>query len=84
MKRFTIGFLIGLLFAALVVVILGFAAVNIGEKKVTVADSSTLVLHPEGDLPEQPPVQIPIAIPAGTAAPDAARYLAASAQSRGR
>ncbi len=61
MKRFTIGFLIGLLFAALVVVILGFAAVNIGEKKVTVADSSTLVLHPEGDLPEQPPVQIPIA-----------------------
>jgi protease IV len=61
MKRFVIGFVIGLLFAGLIVVILGFAVANIGEKKVTVADSSTLVLHLEGDLPEQPPVQIPIA-----------------------
>ena len=47
MKRFAIGFVIGLLFAGLVVVILSFAALNIGEKKVTVADGSTLVLHLE-------------------------------------
>ncbi len=61
MKRFVIGFIIGLLFAGLIVVILGFAVANIGEKKIVVADSSTLVLHLEGDVPERPPVQIPIA-----------------------
>lgn len=60
MKRFAIGFVIGLLFAGLVIVILGVAAMNFGEKKVTVADGSTLVLHLEGDIPEQPPVQLPI------------------------
>ncbi len=61
MKRFAIGFVLGLLFAGLVVVILSFAALSFGEKKVTVADGSTLVLHLEGDIPEQPPVQLPIA-----------------------
>jgi protease-4 len=61
MKRLAIGFVLGLLFAGLVVVILSIAAMSFGEKKVTVADGSTLVLHLEGDLPEQPPVQIPIA-----------------------
>jgi protease-4 len=61
MKRFAIGFVIGLLFAGLVVLILGVAAMNFGgEKKITVADGSTLVLHLEGELPEQPPVQLPI------------------------
>jgi protease IV len=60
MKRFAIGFVIGLLFAGLVIVILGVAAMSFGEKKVTVADGSTLVLHLEGDIPEQPPVQLPI------------------------
>jgi len=61
MKRFVIGFVLGLLFAGLIVVILSFAALSFGEKKVTVGDGSTLVLHLEGDLPEQPPVQLPLA-----------------------
>lgn len=60
MKRFAIGFVIGLLFAGLAVVILGYSAMRFGERKVTVADGSTLVLHLEGDLPEQPPIELPI------------------------
>ena len=58
--KFFLGFLIGLLFAGLVMVIIGFALVRIGERKVTVADGSTIVLHLEGDLPEQPPVELPL------------------------
>jgi protease-4 len=57
MKRFLLGFFLGLVFAGLAVVILVFAAVRLGGgRKVTVADNSTLVLHLEGDLPEQAPV----------------------------
>ena len=60
MKRFTIGFVIGLLFAGFLVVMLGFAAMHYGERRVTVANGSTLVLHLEGDLPEQPSVELPL------------------------
>ncbi len=57
MKRFLLGFLLGLVFAGLAIVILLFAAVRLGGgRKVTVADNSTLVLHMEGNLPEQAPV----------------------------
>jgi protease IV len=57
MKRFLVGFLLGLLFAGLAIVVLAVAAVRLGGgRKVTVADNSTLVLHMEGDLPEQSPV----------------------------
>src|SRR5580704_9678527 len=60
MKRFAIGFVIGLLFAALIGVILVFYAFRFGERKVVIADSSTLVLHLEGAMPEQPPVELPL------------------------
>lgn len=60
MKNFLIGFLIGLLFVFVVIGILAYAAVHAGERKVSVADGSTLVLHLEGDLPEEPPVELPI------------------------
>jgi protease-4 len=57
MKRFLFGFILGLLFAGLAIVILVFAAVRFGGgRKPVVADNSTLVLHMEGDLPEQAPV----------------------------
>jgi len=56
MKRFLLGVLVGLLVAGLVIVILIFAALRFGEHKVVVADGSTLVLHLEGDLPEQAPL----------------------------
>lgn len=60
MKRFFIGFFIGILFCGLVVVILGYAAMHFGERKIAVADGSTLVVHLEGDLPEQAPVELPL------------------------
>jgi protease IV len=60
MKRLAIGFVIGLLFAGLLLAIIGYAAMHYGERKVAVANGSTLVLHLEGDLPEQPPVEFPL------------------------
>ena len=65
MKKFFLGFAIGIVFAGLVALILGFAAVRMaaslgGERPVTVADTSVLVLNLEGSVPEQAPVDIPI------------------------
>src|SRR5436190_5001373 len=65
MKKFLLGFAIGIVFAGLVVLILGFAAVRMagslgGERPVTVADTSVLVLNLEGSVPEQAPVDIAI------------------------
>jgi protease-4 len=59
-KKFLLGFVIGLLFAGLVGVIFVFAAMRLGDRKTDVSASSTLVLHLEGDLPEQAPVDVPI------------------------
>lgn len=60
MKKFALGFVIGLVFAALVALIIGAAAMRFGDRPPAVADGSTLVLHLEGELPEQPPVTLPI------------------------
>ena len=65
MKKFFLGFAIGIVFAGLVVLILGFAAVRMaatlgGERPVTVADNSALILNLEGSVPEQAPVDIAI------------------------
>src|SRR6185437_1413957 len=59
MKRFIFGFIIGFLIAVLIGAIFIFAALRFGgERRVSVGNDSTLVLHLEGDLPEQPPVEI--------------------------
>jgi protease-4 len=63
MKKFLLGFVIGIVFAGLVLVILGFAAVRMastlgGEKPVSVADNTALVLNLEGAIPEQAPVDV--------------------------
>src|ERR1700704_3368053 len=60
MKKFLLGFVIGLLFAGLFVVILGFAAMRLGDRTPSLAAGSTLVLHLEGELPEQTPVDVAI------------------------
>src|SRR4029077_4179004 len=65
MKNFFLGFVIGILFVGLVVLLLGVAAVklagNLGaERPVTVSDNSALVLNLEGTVPEQAPVEIAI------------------------
>ncbi len=60
MKRFLLGFVIGLLFAGLLAVLLVFAAIRFGGsgRAPTVAANSALVLHLEGDVPEQAPVDV--------------------------
>src|SRR5579884_506688 len=60
MKKFLLGFLIGLIFAIMAGGILALAAVRLGERRPTVASNSALVLHLEGDLPEQAPVDVAI------------------------
>src|SRR5690349_11233288 len=61
MKKFLLGFVIGILFVALAAVILVVAAVRFGGgRRPTVAANSTLVLQLEGELPEQSPVDFPI------------------------
>jgi protease-4 len=61
MKKFALGFVIGILFTGLVLLIIGAAAMRFGtDRPPVVADGSTLVLHLEGELPEQPQVTLPI------------------------
>ena len=65
MKKFFLGFVIGIVFVGLVVVILVFAAVRMastlgGERPVTVSDNSALILNLEGAVPEQAPVDVAI------------------------
>src|SRR5580658_10313899 len=60
MRKFALGFVIGLLFAGLVALIIGAFAMRFSERSPVVADGSTLVLHLEGELPEQPQVALPI------------------------
>jgi protease-4 len=58
MGKFLLGFLIGLAFAALLVVIVAFAAFRVGQGRPVVAANSALVLRLEGDIPEQAPVEL--------------------------
>jgi len=61
MKKFLLGFVIGILFVALVGVIVVAAAVRFGgSRRPQVVANSALVLQLEGDLPEQPAVEFPI------------------------
>ena len=60
MKKFILGFVIGLVFSGLAAVILIFAIARLGERKPDVVQNSTLVLRLEGDLPEQAPVDVAI------------------------
>jgi protease-4 len=60
MKKFLLGFVIGLIFAGLGALIVGFAAMRLGDRRPTVSNNSTLVLRLEGEMPEQQPVDVPI------------------------
>ena len=65
MKNFFIGFVIGIVFAGLVLLILGFAAVRMAatlgnERQASVPDTAALVLNLEGAVPEQAPVDVAI------------------------
>jgi protease IV len=59
MKRFLLGFVIGIVFTGLLAVLLVFAAMRFGGGRApTVSSNSALVLHLEGDVPEQAPVDV--------------------------
>ncbi len=58
MKKFVLGFIIGILFVGLLGVILVFAVMRMGGRTPAVASNSALVLHLEGDVPEQAPVDV--------------------------
>src|SRR5436190_4924281 len=61
MKKFLLGFVIGILFVALTAVILVPAAVRFGgNRRPQVVANSALVLQLEGDLPEQSSVDFGI------------------------
>jgi protease-4 len=61
MKRFLLGFVIGIVFVGLLGVLLVFAAIRAGGGRAPVVSAnSALVLHLEGDVPEQAPVDVPI------------------------
>ena len=60
MKKFLLGFVIGLIFAGLGAIIVGFAAVRLSDRRPAVSNNSTLVLRLEGDMPEQQPVDVPL------------------------
>jgi protease-4 len=60
-RKFLLGFVIGIVFAGLAVIILGFALARFGSRRpVSVASNSTLVLQLEGDVPERAPVEFPL------------------------
>jgi protease-4 len=60
MKKFLLGFVIGLLFAGLAVFILIAAAIRFGgQRPVTIPSNAALVMRMEGGLPEQSPVELP-------------------------
>jgi protease-4 len=58
MKKFLLGFVLGLLFSGLVVVVLAFAAIRLGEPVPSLSEGTTMVLHLEDTLPEQAPIDV--------------------------
>lgn len=62
MKKFLIGLFCGLILAALLAFLFIFAIVRMTQNRPTIADGSTLILKLEGDVPEKPPVTIPLAM----------------------
>lgn len=60
MKKFLIGLVAGILLCGLTLVIIGLALMRLGERKPTVSEGSTLVLRLEGEVPERPPMELPL------------------------
>src|SRR5512142_2175734 len=60
MMKFLIGFVAGIVFCGLALLIVFFALARLGERRPTVAEGSTLIFKLEGEAPEVAPVEIPI------------------------
>jgi protease-4 len=66
MKKFLLGFVAGILFCGLSVLVLGFAALSVGMGTLgkgsappSLSADTTLMLHLEGEFPEQAPLDVP-------------------------
>ncbi|MDE3197530.1 MAG: signal peptide peptidase SppA [Acidobacteriota bacterium] len=62
MGKFLLGLITGAVLVVLILVLGFFAFASLKSKPATVADGSTLVLKLAGDVPEKPPVEIPLPI----------------------
>ena len=60
MMKFLLGVLCGLILAGMTVFVLFFAALRLGDRRPAIADGSTLVWRPEGEVPERPAMEFPI------------------------
>src|SRR5438093_2096248 len=60
MGKFLLGLVTGAVLIVIVAVIVFFAIASLKSKPPSVADGSTLILHLSGDVPERPPVEVPI------------------------
>ena len=60
MSKFVLGFVVGLIASVVIGVVFILVAMWLSGKKAPIADGSTLLLHLEGDLPEQAPVVLPL------------------------
>ena len=70
MAKFLLGVLVGLIVAVLGIFIIALAIGRLfATKQPTIAANSALVLSLEGDLPEAPPVDVPIPMLQGQSAP---------------
>ncbi|HEY4365238.1 MAG TPA: signal peptide peptidase SppA [Bryobacteraceae bacterium] len=60
MGKFFLGFAVGVVALGLLAVLMVVVAIKMGSPKPSVPSNAALVLHLEGDVPEQAPVDVPI------------------------
>src|SRR5581483_6339092 len=60
MGKFLLGVLTGLALTFLIFVLIVVAVLRFKAKPPEVADGSTLILRLDGDIPEKPPIELPI------------------------
>src|SRR5262249_15905708 len=60
MGKFLLGVLTGFALTVLVIVLIVVAALRFREKAPAVADGSTLILNLDCDIPERPPIELPL------------------------
>ena len=60
MKKFLIGIVTGILLAFLCGLIVVFSLARFGDRRPAISDESTLILDLQGEIPEKPPLEVPI------------------------
>ena len=60
MGKFLLGLITGAVLIVLIGIIVFFAVASLKSKPATVADGSTLILRLSGDVPEKPPMELPL------------------------